>query len=374
MGVAAPRASVPPDVERIPVADLHFDRQNPRLFLEQDSYPAETELIQILWRDFAVDEVALSIANNGYFSHETLFTTQENGKLVVVEGNRRLAAVRLLTDDQLRDKVHATNLPRVSEELKKELSTLPVIMCSRDDVWRYIGFKHVNGPQAWQSYAKAQYIEWVHHQLGVPLASIANTIGDRHSTVRRLYRGLMVLRQAESSGVFDLSDRWKKHFSFSHIYTGLDYKNMRDFLGIDNEHSFHPNPIPKEKSRNLEYLFLWLYGRKSTGTQPLVRTQNPHLRLLVATIDDEAGLIALEQGLSLKTAHDIRTGDDKLFRGYLIEALDVLQRARGKQLTGDSGDRTSLRTARDILKLAEHLVEEMEAYRRSGHSTPGVSL
>ena len=364
-GSPAHQVSAPPAAERIPLADLSFDRRNPRLFLEQDQDPDESELIRVLWRDFAVDEVALSIANNGYFPHEALFVAQEQDQLIVVEGNRRLAAVRLLADDRLREEVGATNLPPISEEHKKKLRTLPVIRCKRDDVWQYIGFKHVNGPQAWQSYAKAQYIEWVHHQLGVDLEAIARTIGDRHWTVRRLYRGLMVMRQAEDAGVFNLDDRWKSHFSFSHIYTGLDYKKVRTFLGIDNKTSFHPSPIPEDNITDLEYFFLWLYGRKSTNTQPLVRTQNPDLRKLVDTLSDESGLIALKQGLSLDVSHDIRTGDERLFKGYLLEARDLLQRARGKQLTGDSGDRKSLRMARDSLELAERLLEDMTVLRAS---------
>lgn len=353
------------NVERVPTVDLHFDRQNPRLFLEEGSDPSESELIRILWRDFAVDEVALSIASNGYFPHETLFAAREEGRLIVVEGNRRLAAVRLLTDEQLREKIGATDLPTIDDDLRRHLDDLPVVKCHRDDVWQYIGFKHVNGPQAWQSYAKAQYIERVHHRLQVPLDVIADTIGDRHWTVKRLYRGLTVLRQAEDSGRFDLRDRWKNHFSFSHIYTSLDYENVRQFLGIDNVSSYCPDPIPKPNLENLEFLFLWLFGRKSTDTQPLVRSQNPHLRLLVATLDDEDGLIALKQGLPLDVAHDIRTGDDKLFKGYLLEARDYLQKSRGKQLTGDTGDMAGLRLAKDIYDLADHLLKDMEAHRRS---------
>jgi ParB-like chromosome segregation protein Spo0J len=50
----------------------------------------------------AVDEVALSIAENGFYRHEPLYAARESGKLNVVEGNRRLAAVKLLRDEKLR--------------------------------------------------------------------------------------------------------------------------------------------------------------------------------------------------------------------------------------------------------------------------------
>ncbi|WP_419946203.1 hypothetical protein [Candidatus Poriferisodalis sp.] len=363
-----------PQAEPIPTLELHFDRRNPRLSMEINL--DEVDLVELLWKEFAVDEVALSIASNGYFSHEPLFAAVEGGSHVVVEGNRRLAAVRLLLNDGLRRQVGATDLPWISDERRAELQTLPVVIADRERIWQYIGFKHVNGSQPWQSFAKARYVAWVHNELGEPLDEIARRIGDRHWTVRRLYRGLMVLQQAEETGRFNLDDRWKRHFSFSHLYTGLDYQNIQDLLGIDNEDSFGPNPISPDRLEALADLCLWLYGQKSTNTRPLVQSQNPDLRRLDSAISTEAGLVALRRGLPLDLAVDISVGDEELFKGHLIEARQRLQDARGKQLTGDPGDASTIRLAREVLELSEHLVDDMDASRRkrrtgrhSQHST-----
>ena len=367
MVAAAEQVSPPLEVEDIAIEELHFDSRNPRLFLESDL--SDEELIQILWREFVVDEVALSIANNGYFRHEPLFVARENGRLIVVEGNRRLAAVRLLRDKALRTKIKATDLPDISDELHKNLEQLPVVISEREKVWQYVGFKHINGPQPWQSYAKAQYIAWLHNDLKVPLDEIASSIGDRHWTVRRLYRGLMVLRQAQRTGEFELEDRWKKHFSFSHLYTGLNNPILQDFLGINDQNSYQPNPVPSEYISNLGELCLWLFGRESTDTRPVVRTQNPDLRNLISAIGSSDGLSALRRGLSLNVALDISRGDETLFKEYLLQARYLLQQARGKQLTGDSGDSGTLQTAKEILDLADQLVLDMEQHRREGRST-----
>ena len=59
----------------------------------------------------AVAEVAMSIAWNGYFQHEPLFVEKTSrGDMVVIEGNRRLAAVKLLLDADLRKAVGAAPL------------------------------------------------------------------------------------------------------------------------------------------------------------------------------------------------------------------------------------------------------------------------
>ena len=351
-----------------PVHELHFDHQNPRfflnpkLFLEHDQ--TEEELVLKLWREFAVDEVALSIAHNGYFRHEPLFTTKENDNLVVVEGNRRLAAVRLLLSSKLRKQVGATDLPPISSARKKELARLPTIECQRDTIWQYIGFKHVNGPQPWRAYAKAKYVAWVHNELNVPLEVIAARIGDRHATVNRHYRGLMVLHQAESSGVYYIEDRWEKHFAFSHLYTGLGYKSVQEFLNIDNDTSFQPNPIPEDSLKDLGYFLRWLYGQKSTNTRPLIQSQNPDLRRLVDALGYETGLTALKRGLTLDVVEEISTGDEELFKVNLMDARRHLQYARGKQLTGDRGDIDTLQIAQEILDLADRLMLDMDAHRR----------
>src|SRR5215467_13626884 len=183
----------------VPEDELLFDARNPRL--ADDEETTQEELLETLWRDFAVDEVALSIAANGYFQHEPIFATKEDGALVVIEGNRRLAAVRLLRHPELRRQVSATDLPKVSKKRVAELGELPVVIGPRESVWQYVGFKHVNGPQAWRSHSKAQYIAWVHNEVGVSLEDIARQIGDKHRTVRRLYRALMVLDQADAADV-----------------------------------------------------------------------------------------------------------------------------------------------------------------------------
>jgi hypothetical protein len=82
--------------------------------------------------------------------------------------------------------------------------TLPIIrVAKREDAWPYIGFKHVNGPQKWRSYPKAEYIAYVKKTTGASLSKIATQIGDSHGTVQELYRALRVIEQAEEAGVYN---------------------------------------------------------------------------------------------------------------------------------------------------------------------------
>jgi hypothetical protein len=350
------------------VEGLHLDPRNPRL-AEADLGPKPTgpAIVAALWKNMAVDEVALSIAENGFYQHEPLFATREGGKVYVIEGNRRLAAVMLLRDPALRKQIGATGLPDITAEAKANLSQLPVIECSREDVWAFLGFKHINGPQSWESYPKAHYIAWVRNDLGVSLDQIASRIGDKHSTVVRLYDALMVLQQAETSGVFDREDRFKKHFSFSHLMTGLGYVGIRKFLGlsVSDKNIGKESPVPKKHERALGELLLWMFGRKSDAVSPLIRSQNPDLRQLDQILLSEHGTVALRKGLPLKVSLEISQGDERVFREALVTAKQSLQKARGTVLTGFSDNQDLLHMAREISELADALVSDMD----SGHGS-----
>ena len=195
--------------QEVPVDDLDLDPENPRIRGALTG-ATQDELVEYLWKTMAVDELAYSIAYNGFQRIEPLLAAREHGRLVVIEGNRRLAAVRVLRSRSLQRKLRVEELPELEAVVVASIQTLPVLVVDRQEVWQYIGFKHVNGPQTWQSYAKAQYIARVHEEMGVSLRDIAQRIGDRNDTVERLYRGLTVLRQAEAAGVFALDQLSKK--------------------------------------------------------------------------------------------------------------------------------------------------------------------
>src|SRR5437762_10452654 len=137
--------ATPAVMEKSMATDLAFDRANPRMVgYGIQPTTAEEEVIKTLWVEMAVDEVAMSIAASGFWPHEPLIVANEDGKWVVIEGNRRLAAVRVLTNAALAAEL-GTNLgANLSLEVRGTLEELPVIKSTREESWRYMGFRHVN--------------------------------------------------------------------------------------------------------------------------------------------------------------------------------------------------------------------------------------
>ena len=69
-------------------AQLHFDSKNPRL-VEFIGLNDENAILNILWKNMDVDELVMSILANGFFESEALYVAVEDGRHVVVEGNRQ---------------------------------------------------------------------------------------------------------------------------------------------------------------------------------------------------------------------------------------------------------------------------------------------
>lgn len=352
----------------VPVDQLFLDEENPRL---ASAGPNATQegLLRFLWKEMAVDEVALSIAVNGFFPEEQLFVIPRGKpdasgiqKYTVVEGNRRLAAVKLLRDPALRAKLKATDLPEIRVDKAETLEQLPVsIHKSRRDLWEYFGFRHINGAKPWDAYSKAMYVAKVHEEYGIPIAQIALSIGDRHNTVSRFYRGYVLLQQAEKQTDFSTDDVSASDLSFSHLYTAAAYPEFQKFLGITAENSLEPNPVPKPKLNELRELLVWLYGSKKANKPPVIRTQNPDLNTLRAVVSSPSALSALRRGYSLDRAHDVSVGEGERFREALVTANEELLQAKATVTTGYNGEPDLLDTMEKIVQVSNSILEEMRS-------------
>jgi len=365
------KSTINPDY--LPVKDLHFDRSNPRL-AEYGVTPqaSDDEVMGILWEAMDVRELVQSIAASGFFKHEPLIVAEEKGKHVVIEGNRRLAAVKVLLNDQLA-KANGWEVPSVSKELRSDLEKLPAVISTRGDSWRYLGFKHVNGPAKWTSYAKAQYIAEVHRTYKVALADIANQIGDRHNTVQRLYRGLMVIDQAERAKVYDREDRFRQRLAFSHLYTGLDYEGISAFLSLKQEDEESENPVPKSRLKELGELCVWLYGSKKEKVPPVVESQNPDLRRLNAVLTSREAIAALRAGTDLAKAFEISRPPSAVFEEALLGAKRELTTARAHLTTGYDKSEALLRIAGSVAEMADDIYKEMERKQNPGKKSPRLT-
>ncbi|MEJ7694693.1 hypothetical protein [Daejeonella sp.] len=347
-------------IQDIAIDLLEFDKQNPRLvefgFSEKIK---EEELVEVLYRVMAVEEIILSMHHSGYFKNDPLIAIPDGKKFTVIEGNRRLAAIKVIVEYPKYEKFYPKALPVPTNEVKDRLKTIPVVIeKSRKDAWQFIGFKHVNGASKWNSFAKAEYIAQVHNDFGVSLQDVGLQIGDTNKTVQRLYQSLMVIEQAEKSQVFDKTDINAPRLYFSHLYTGLQYDGIRDFIGLKDIEAETKEPVTK--ITELGEVLTWLFGSKKKEIKSVIVSQNPDLRNFDAVIKSPEARSALRATNDLHVAFEISQPDDLKFTESLNEGKRALYKSLQYWVTGYDGDITDLKTAGSIANMADELYNLME--------------
>lgn len=322
--------------EKVPVEFLDFDINNPRFTPDKGPASAnDDDIVLQLARSADLAELIQSISTSGYINIEPLIVLERNGRFAVLEGNRRLAAVKALRNDDLARKAKLTIPPMTLEKR----TTLNKLLCYRvateADARDLIGFKHINGPQGWDAFAKARFAaRWLDDEHskpnGMSLVEIAGRMGDQHMTIHRMVTALFVLDQAERENVYSIEDRKKKSFSFSHLYTGLAYEEFTSYLGMsrpDRTSDPERDPVPKGNFGELQNLLTWLYGSKDRDAAPAVKSQNPDLNRLREVLGSRVGIKVMEERGSLDEAVIAATPVHLRFEEHLIAANAELQHA-----------------------------------------------
>src|SRR5262245_35622849 len=88
------------EIKYADVEDLFLDPKNVRLGRHNAAKGLSQSQILNLMRDWTLDELAVSFVESGFWAHEALLVVRESlggqSRLVVIEGNRRLAALKYL--------------------------------------------------------------------------------------------------------------------------------------------------------------------------------------------------------------------------------------------------------------------------------------
>lgn len=149
----------------IAVENLVFDPENPRLPHEiragKNEPDYEKNVISWMLQFENVIELMGSIGEKGYFAAEPILVvpSAQEGKYEVVEGNRRLTALKLLSNPGLATHRKNTIQEIVQEALVKTEAVPCIQFGHRNDVLAYLAYKHITGVQPWDSLAKARYLK-----------------------------------------------------------------------------------------------------------------------------------------------------------------------------------------------------------------------
>lgn len=317
-------------IQNVPVDSLSFDPQNPR-FPSTLKAGDERAITDWMLKDATIVELMGAIGEKGYFPGEPLLVTNHPGyddKYIVVEGNRRLTALKLLLNPGIASRLKRS-VEQVATEAKYKSPEVPVIVFPhREEIVDYLGYRHITGIKAWSSLAKTKYLAKLLETLGSGNVQeqhrvLAKSIGSRTDYVAKLLTGLAVYNIIVEKEFFDIDGLAEESIDFAVLTTALSYGHIVRYLGLESNQDRYLKGL---KSRNLKDLTEWLFRKDVTGKTRIGESRK--LIELNRVIGNDRALAAFKNGETLAIAHLLTDAPEEIFRKAVGEARARLEVAR----------------------------------------------
>lgn len=311
-----------PFIENISIDKLKLDMQNPRLPKSKQGKD-ESTVIEYLVSEAATEELMIAIGENNFFAGELLLVIKElDESYTVIEGNRRLTAVKLLNQPNLTT-IRKISINEISENAKYRPTILPcLVFKEKNAILKYLGFRHITGIKSWRVLEKARYLydmrlrDYGSVSFLKSCTAIAKSIGSRSDYVKRLLVGYELYEIVYDEKFYKIDNLNDTKFFLNYFIDSLSRDNIRSFLKINLNSDFPIETIDKE---NLKKLVFWWFEK--TQGQSRVLGDSEGLKLLDAVIGNEDALMAFDKGATIYEAYEL-TGDlDIQFEARINDAV-----------------------------------------------------
>lgn len=186
------------DNRDIPESKLLFYTENPRVYSilnKSGIEPSQDAIYDQMSKMDHVKTLKSSIESNGGIIDPLLVKDNGNDTYTVLEGNSRLAAIRLIC------------------EVKKDLAKWGMVKCkvfpvefSDDEIFALLGQYHIIGRKDWDAYEQASYLCRRHKSTQLPIQFMANELGITVGSVKKMIQTIEFMHNHH--------DEDKKHFSY----------------------------------------------------------------------------------------------------------------------------------------------------------------
>lgn len=341
------------------ISELVFDPNNPRLPKKIQGVKDEKKVIEYMVEYANIADLMESIAETGYSDAEPLLVVKnKKGKYVVVEGNRRLAAVKLLNNpelSELRKKVICEIVENASVEAPVEIPC--VLYKKRESILDYLGYRHITGVKDWGALEKARYLDQL-YKIHFPnindeniYKKLARMIGSKAPYLKNLHMALKLYDYANDEAYFQTGTK-AKDINFSWITTVLGYTGVANYIEYDRE----TVDLEKINKTNYKKLFVWMFD-KECG----VISESRDLSSLSAVLSSRQATEKLEKGASLSEALLFTSEPEEAFLKLLKKAKSELEQAKASIEQLSKKPELSGELLNDIDKLRKTIAGALDA-------------
>jgi hypothetical protein len=229
---------------------LDFDPTNPRFGGLMEKYSPERIQQELMKEPYYAFELVDSLLKNGYIDYEPLVVKQNRDRYIVIEGNRRLAAIReILT--------HKEKYQGRIEDLKR----IPVLVFpkkpdseQKNEMRIYLGVRHLIGFREWPPLSKARFLERESREDG----GLDRVLRELRITKTQARRFLVPFRLLKRAGL-----RTPKGEDFWVLAEALSRSGIKNFLQLEVGESL---AVVSYNKKRFTLLLNCIYGpKKPTG-------------------------------------------------------------------------------------------------------------
>jgi len=245
-----------------------------------------------------------SFRQNGWLDIEPIHVRQVEGRYLVVEGNRRVAALKFLQEQH---QSGAGELGNLSAEI---FDNVPVLKVADVDPYHHLivmGLQHVSGKQKWPALNQAKLMRDLQQQHNKSPEEICRSLGIRKQEFNLYVRTLALCEAYQRS---DYGDEFTAE-KFNLFREVLKAPKLKEWLVWDDQ------SLRAQNSQNQELLFSWFSRpladddtlteeeresvRASVARDPVVTT-GTQVRDLAKIIEDPEAVKLLEETRNLVSA------------------------------------------------------------------------
>ena len=248
------------ECKKVELGQIYLDPNNPRIEIPgkeklPDSRITEGEIQQKCleqMKERGINDLMGSIKTSGFWTIDrVVLRPLDSDKYVVVEGNRRIVALKTLLESHGKG---AITLPNDVVNGIKKFEALIYKGTDTEIAWVIQGFRHTPGIKSWERYPKAKFLADFEGGTKKPPQEIASIFGMRRAEVTHLIRSFHAFEQAkEDEDYGDMLDPDKfGHFdeiilrsSTLKEWMGWDDK-QREFTQIDNLKKYLSWAVPED--------------------------------------------------------------------------------------------------------------------------------
>lgn len=285
--------------------DLVLDPLNPRINVDEDA--TEAEIIELLLQKEEIIDLAKGIhREGGLLPGERIITYQENGKHIVLEGNRRTCACKLLLDRDLIPENIVRRIPVADVVLLASIERIEVdVAPNREAAERILTKRHTDpGIKKWSTFANMRRIgRWF--DQGMTINDIVETYGGEVGTIRRIVREYKLFKYITQIPEWSSVERARLRAieeNLNPITRFFTLKKAQEILKFKMDDTTHlpTSELPlKIFNQQVQFIARAFLFNKADGIQPQANTRTMPEELLKSFIESNK---ANEEIASARTA------------------------------------------------------------------------